>query len=227
MIQWPLCIAGAYLIGSIPFGVIIGRCKGVDIRAHGSKNIGATNVGRILGKRLGLLCFGLDVLKGAVAVLAAGVVNGTLGKRAAELSAPEMWLWLAVAGAAVLGHMFSLFLGFRGGKGVATGFGAAVAMWEVLTLPALGALVVWYAALRLFKYVSLASILAAISLPVGYLLTVVPQDAADRPFAEVLDHLIRTSPPLVGTLLIALLVIWAHRGNIARLRRGDEPRLEK
>jgi glycerol-3-phosphate acyltransferase PlsY len=229
MVMWPWLayIAGAYAIGSIPFGVLIGRARGIDIRQHGSKNIGATNVTRVLGKRLGLLCFALDVLKGAMPVLAAGVVNETLGRSATQLTQTQMWLWLGVAAAAVAGHMFSLFLKFRGGKGVATGFGAAVAMWPLLTLVALGALVVWYVTLRMFKYVSVASMLGAISLPLGYLLSAIPPDATEQPFSHTIDHVLHASPPLVGTGLIALLVVWQHRGNIGRLRRGEEPRISR
>ena len=118
MTLWIVCIAGAYLAGSIPFGVIIGRARGIDIREHGSKNIGATNVSRVLGARLGLLCFVLDVGKGAGPVIAAGALFDLLGKRpvdpdAATLTQSETWLWLAVAGATIVGHMYSPFLGFR------------------------------------------------------------------------------------------------------------------
>lgn len=222
---WIACIAAAYLIGSIPFGVIIGRIKGIDIREHGSKNIGATNVGRVLGKKFGLVCFVLDMLKGAVPVLAAGAWNHTLGRDASELTALQMWLWFAVACAAVTGHMFSIFLGFRGGKGVATGCGAMLAMWPLLTFPALGSLVVWYVTLRLFRFVSLASMLAAASLPLGYLLAQIPPDALEQPASHTIDRLIHASPLFIGTLIIAALVIYQHRGNIRRLRRGEEPQI--
>ena len=226
-IRWVILIGAAYLIGSIPFGVLIGRARGIDIRAHGSKNIGATNVARVLGKKLGMLCFVLDFLKGAGPVLAAGCACGVIGRSPIDLTTPQMWLWLAVAAATVIGHMFSIFLGFRGGKGVATGFGSIAAMWPLLTLPAIGALVVWYAALRIFKYVSLASILAVMSLPLGYLLSVIPRDAQDQPLSYTLHHLWHASPPFFGTAVIALLVVYRHRGNIARLRRGDEPKINE
>ena len=220
-------IVGAYVIGSIPFGVLIGRAKGIDIRQHGSKNIGATNVTRVLGRRLGMICFVLDVLKGAAPVVLAGIVNDTIGRTSSELSQTQMWLWLAVAAAAVAGHMFSLFLNFRGGKGVATGFGAAVAMWPLLTLVALGALVVWYVSLRLFKYVSVASMLGALSLPLGYLMSAIPFDALDKPLSHSVDHVLHGSPPLIGTALIAFFIIWKHRSNIGRLRRGEEPQIAR
>jgi glycerol-3-phosphate acyltransferase PlsY len=224
---WLACILGAYLVGSIPMGVIIGKFKGVDIRKHGSMNIGATNVGRVLGKRLGMLCFALDLLKGALPVLLAGSFTGTLGLAADQLTQLQMWLWLAVATAAVVGHMFSLVLGFRGGKGVATGFGAVMAMWPLLTFPAVAAILVWYITLRLFKYVSLASMLAAVSLPFAYLLSVIPCDAQIRPWSHTLDHLTHASPPFFGTLVIAMLVIYRHRANIGRIWRGEEPKIPR
>jgi acyl phosphate:glycerol-3-phosphate acyltransferase len=226
MIRWIACMAVAYFAGSIPFGVIIGRLKGIDIRAHGSMNIGATNVGRVLGRKFGILCFALDFLKGAVPVIVAGSVMGVLGRDAHQLSASEMWWWLGVMLMAVLGHMFSFFLGFRGGKGVATGFGALMGMYPLLTFAACGAIVVWYVALRLFKFVSLASILAVLSLPLGYLLSVTPRQAMDQPLSTTLAQLGHASPPLVVTAALAALVVWKHRGNIARLRRGEELRVD-
>ena len=223
---WALCIVGAYLMGSIPFGVIIGRTRGVDIREHGSGNIGASNVGRVLGRRLGLLCFALDVAKGAAPVVIAGLANDVIDRPANNLTHPELlsqsdiWLWLVVALAAVLGHMFSIFLGFKGGKGVATGFGAMVAMWPLLTIPALGALVVWYGTLRLTKYVAVASMIAALSLPAGYVLAMLPSDGRNW-----VASLLHAAPPFIVTCVLALLVIVRHRDNIMRLRKGEEPQV--
>ncbi len=231
-LTWAFLIVGAYLLGSIPFGVIIGRARGVNILAAGSRNPGASNVTRLLGKPLGMFCFFLDMAKGAVPVIVAGSMFDLLGDRPASpdpavsvLSSTELWLWLAVACAAVLGHMRSPFLAFRGGKGVATGFGAMMAMWEVLTIPALGAIVVWYAVLRLTRYVSVASILAVMSLPVGYLLSVLPQDALGQPLSRSIDQVITASPPLVVTTAMAALIVYLHRGNLARIRRGEEPKV--
>jgi len=218
MIWLPLIFA-AYLAGSIPFGLIIGRFCGIDIREHGSKNIGATNVGRVLGRKCGGLCFALDVAKGAIPVLVAGGVTGVLGQPLKETTQAEMWLWLAVAAAAVVGHMASVFIGFKGGKGVATAFGALGVMWPLLTLPALVALVVWYTALRLTRYVSVASMVAAVSLPIGTALAAVPPD-----MSNVGEALIHASPLLIVTGVLAVLVVYRHRGNIARLRRGEEPK---
>ncbi len=230
---WALAIVGAYLIGSIPFGVLIARSRGVNIRLHGSRNIGATNVARVLGRRLGMVTFGLDMAKGAVPVLVTGAVAGVLGARPANpnpgvhvLTTAQLWLWLAVACAAVLGHMYSPFLGFRGGKGVATGFGALVAMWEVLTIPALVAIVVWYGTLRMTRYISVASMAAALSLPVCYVLSVLPRDALEQPASHSLNQIAAASPALIVTVAMAVLVLYTHRANIGRLRRGEEPKVK-
>lgn len=217
---WTACIAAAYVAGSIPFGVMLGKTRGVDIRRHGSQNIGATNVGRLLGRKLGILCFALDCLKGAAPVLVAGLATGTLTQRPADIAQREMWLWLAVAVAAVAGHMFSIFLALRGGKGVATGFGALVAMWPLLTLPAVGALIVWFIVLRLTRYMAVASMCGAVTLPIAFAVSITlrsPDTAADR--------LAHASPVLAVTTLLAALVIYRHRTNIARLMRGAEPKM--
>jgi glycerol-3-phosphate acyltransferase PlsY len=226
MVTWLLCIVSAYLLGSIPCGVIIGHLKGVDIRQRGSRNIGATNVGRVLGRPLGLLCFVLDVLKGAAPVLAAGLLSGSLNRHAGELPISTMWLWQGVAAAAVLGHTASPWLGFRGGKGVATAFGAMLAMWPLMTFAALFALAVWYLVLRISGYMSVASMAGALSLPVGYLVSIVPREATAQPLPNTLEALGHGSPPLVVTGLLALLVVHRHRANIGRLRRGEEPRVQ-
>lgn len=231
-LAWALIIVGAYLLGSIPFGVVIGRARGVNLLTEGSRNPGASNVTRLLGKRLGMLCFFLDMGKGVVPVIFAGMVFDLLGDRPASsdptvavLSGTEMWLWLSVACAAVLGHMRSPWLGFRGGKGVATGFGAMVAMWEVLTFPALATVVVWYGVLRMTRYVSVASVLAVMSLPVGYLLWALPRDALEQPLSVSIDRLMVASPPLIVTTAMAVLITYLHRGNLARIRRGEEPKV--
>ena len=224
MIHWVWLIPSAYVAGSIPFGYLLGRAKGLDIRQHGSKNVGATNVGRVLGRRLGLICFVLDMAKGAVPVIAAGAINELITKRIDSISAEQMWLWLAVACAAVLGHMHSLFLGMRGGKGVATGFGAMVAMWPLLTFPALGVMVIWYGVLRLTRYVSVASMTASLSLPLAYLVRALPPNATDVELSQTLARVLQTSPPLIVTTVLALLIVFKHRTNIVRLRRREEPK---
>ena len=141
MIVWAAAIPIGFLIGSIPFGFIIGRIKGIDVREHGSGNIGATNVGRVLGRRLGAICFALDLFKGLAPTLGAGLAAGVVGGYG--IGSADAWWWLAVMVSPVLGHMYSPWIGFRGGKGVATGLGALLGVAPILTGPALGALAVW------------------------------------------------------------------------------------
>src|SRR5690606_24510532 len=152
-----ITIAGAmlaaYLVGSIPFGLLIGFTKGVDLRAHGSGNIGATNAIRVLGKRLGALCFALDVLKGFLPTLLLGLWLGVAGNRLPTTG--QAFVHLGLAACSILGHVFPVWLRFKGGKGVATGFGATLGVWPQMTFPALGALVVWIACARITRYVSL------------------------------------------------------------------------
>ena len=224
MIHWLWLIPSAYVVGSVPFGYLIGKAKGIDIRELGSKNVGATNVGRVLGRRLGFICFILDVSKGALPVIVAGVLNDLSTQPLTSISPSQMWLWLAVPSASVLGHMYSMFLGLRGGKGVATAFGGMLAMWPLLTFPALGVMVIWYGVLRLTRYVSVASMTASLSLPLAYLVRVLPPDAMDVELSQTLDRVWRASPPLLITTALALLIVFQHRSNIARLRRGEEPK---
>ena len=224
MTSWLMAITAAYLIGSIPFGYMIGRARGIDIRQHGSKNIGATNVGRVLGKKFGYGCFVLDLLKGAGPVVGAGLLHGVAGMPVTEIAPMALWLWLGVAIATVLGHMFSPFLGFRGGKGVATGLGALLGLWPLLTVPAIGALVVWLITVKVMRYVSLASVLAACAIPlfclVGLLLHEVTAEEV-----TLRDALAASAPVLIVTVLLAALVTWKHRGNLQRIVRGEEPRI--
>ncbi len=216
--SWFLLIIGGYLLGSIPFGVLIARARGVDIRSHGSGNIGATNVARVLGKRLGLLCFALDLSKGAIPVLVAGRVHGILGDWSTEIPAATSWLWLAVAFAALAGHMASIFLGFRGGKGVATAFGALLALWPTLGIPALIAFGGWLLMIALTRIVSLSSMVAAVLVPIATVLLLL---AAPSPAG---DHLTdRMIPPVAISIAIAAMVLWRHRANLRRMLGGNEP----
>lgn len=205
-------VAG-YLCGSIPFGLLIGKLKGVDLRKVGSGNIGATNAGRVLGKKYGLLCFALDLLKGAAPVAGAGAWFGLLGH--ADAPVVSIWLWLGVAVAAVIGHIAPVWLGFKGGKGVATSLGVLLGIWPFLTVPAVFAGLTWLLFTSVFRYVSLASVIAAAVLP-GYLwLTSVAMGwRADR-----------VAPLLIVSGAMGLLVIVRHRGNLVRLWRGTEPRV--
>jgi len=212
--EWTIGIVCSYFAGSIPFGVLIAKAKGVNIREHGSKNIGATNVGRVLGKKLGLTCFVLDVLKGAVPVLVVGSVAGLIGQQINQTGTSEMLLWICIALAALLGHMYSAFLKLGGGKGVATAFGGMVAMWPLLTFPVLLAFLAWVVTLKGTKMISLASLVAAIVLFADAVVTVM--------LASTIKH---AWPLLAVTGLIASMVLWKHRSNIGRIVRGEEPKI--
>jgi glycerol-3-phosphate acyltransferase PlsY len=202
----------AYLVGAIPFGLLLGRLHGVDIRAHGSRNIGATNVGRVLGRKWGFLCLILDVLKGLLPVLLAG----RLLVSSAETS-PQLLAWLAVAFAAVLGHVFPVYLGFRGGKGVATTVGVALGIYPWFTL-AMGAALIAYAAVRFATgLVSLGSLTIAVVFPVALLLTLYAFEGDLRPFW----------PLLAAAILLSTLIVVRHVGNIRRLLRGEEVRVSR
>ncbi len=205
---WTLWLCGAFLAGSFPFAVLIGRAKGVDIRQHGSGNPGATNLGRAVGKKWGLLCFVLDVLKGFAPVLGFGLCASAVS--AATWPAVQ-WVLVAVAG--VAGHIFSPWLKFKGGKGVATGLGATLGLFPVVTIPGLAAFALWYAVATFSGYVGLASVAAAAALP--------PMTAVS---AALLGLAPGQSAVFTGlTAVLATLVIWRHHGNLARIRTGTEP----
>jgi len=215
---WCLWLAGAYLVGSIPFGLLIGLARGVDIRKSGSGNVGATNAGRVLGRSWGTLCFLLDVGKGLGPTLGYGLYAGLahLGTSAAtedgSSTAVAVLCWLAVAVATVLGHVFSIFLKFKGGKGVATGLGVVLGFWPVLTLPGIAAGLGWFALVKKTGYVSLASMAAACSLPI---LAVASSICWGRDLGE-------TAVYAGVTFLLACLITLRHRSNIRRLLDGTE-----
>lgn len=214
-LDWTLAIVVAFAIGSIPFGVLIAKGHGIDLRSVGSGNTGATNVGRALGGRWGFTCFLLDAAKGAGPVVVVGLLAGTLGRSPGELGPAAVWGWILVGLGAMLGHIYSPFLRFKGGKGVATAFGAFGAMWPVMTLPIVAGGVVFGVVRLTSGYTSLASILAAVAMPVSVLVI-----AGIEPDATAGT----TAPPLLIGLVIASLVTWRHRSNLGRLRAGTEPR---
>ena len=220
---WLFLIVGAYLLGSIPFGVVIAKSRGVDIRECGSGNIGATNVGRVLGKRLGLLCCVLDLGKGAAPVLVAGSWYGILDEWATEIPVRTSWLWLAVGVAPLVGHMASVFLRFRGGKGVATAFGALLAMWPTLGIPAVIAFAAWLLVVGISRIVSLASMMAAVTVPIATILLLLTAPVPESVAATEMGA--RMAPPIIVSIAIASLVLWRHRANLRRLLSGDEPRV--
>lgn len=185
----------AYLAGSLPFAYLAGRSRGIDLRSHGSGNLGATNVVRVLGRRIGAAVFLADVLKGFLPVFLLP----------AHVASAYAAFWAIAFGvAAIVGHVRPVFLLFRaGGKGVATAAGVFLALAWIPTLLAAG---VWVAVFAAARYVSLASLAAAVFLPLGMLLV-----GADP-----------RSPTLAAAVLVAAFVFWTHRVNITRLRRGEE-----
>ena len=221
--HWLVAALVAFACGSIPFGPIVARLRGIDLRTVGSGNIGATNVGRALGWKWGVLVYVLDAIKGAAPVLAAGALAGILGKPADEVAPADMWWWLLMPIASVLGHMFSPFVGFKGGKGVATGSGAMLAVWPTLTGPLLVAIALWAVLLAATRYMSVASMAAAISIPLTVAAAAAIRTGDGTPDGELpLRHAL---PAIIVTGGVALLVVWKHRPNIERLLAGKENRL--
>lgn len=185
-------LVGAYLVGAVPFGVLIGRWfHGVDVREHGSRNIGTTNVFRVLGTRAGVAVLACDMLKGFVPAWLA-----------AHWFSP--WPAIFIAAAPVVGHLYPVYLRFRGGKGVATGAAVVLAL-----VPAAFAIIlaVWLTLIALTRYVSVASLAASALVPVLVI-------AFGHPL-----------PYRIAAVLVAVVVWWAHRGNIRRLREGTEHRV--
>lgn len=222
-VQWLIACALAYLAGSIPFGLLIGLSRGIDIREHGSKNIGATNAGRVLGRTWGAVCFVLDLLKGLLPVLGAGAWFGLLnGTSPAALMA---WAWIGVAACTIAGHMFPVWIGFKGGKGVATSAGALAGLWPALTIPVIVAALVWFVVVKRTGYVSLGSMVAAATVPVAAALRPVVFAVSEGRAGESLARLIEAWPFIAMSVLLAALVIVKHRANIARLRAGTESRV--
>ncbi len=207
------CVVAAYLIGAIPFGWLIGKSRGVDLRDAGSGNIGATNLGRVCGRTWGLIGFALDVGKGLGPTLGAGLAFGWIGAEA--LTADQAGRWLAVAAAAIVGHIFPVYLMFRGGKGVATGLGVLLGVWPWLAVPGLAGFVTWLIFVGTLRYVGLASVVAALLLPAYCTLLLILRGA----------DLQQAWPFPAVAAAMALLVTARHRGNLARLARGTEPRM--
>ena len=205
-----ILIPTAYLIGSIPFGLMVGLSRGVDPRSAGSGNIGATNVGRLLGGKFFALVFVLDLLKGLVPTSIAAVLL-----RGEFLTQRDFVLWLLVGFAAIAGHMFSVFLRFKGGKGVATSAGVLLGVCPYFTYPGLIAILTWVVLFKMTRYVSVASIAGSVVFPIAYLIVTL---------ALGWDPVGRQLPLLIFAVVMAALIVYKHRGNIARLRAGTESR---
>jgi glycerol-3-phosphate acyltransferase PlsY len=204
-------IIGAYLLGSIPFGLLIAKAHGKDLRSIGSGNIGATNVSRALGRKWAYVCFALDVLKGMVPMLVIMFIAKPAG-------VVMLLLWLLVGCAAILGHIFPIYLKFKGGKGVATSFGIALGLWPYYTIGALFAIGTWVVVVLIWRYVSLASIVGSVIFPVVLILAIIIKP--DWDFYSLW-------PLLVAATAIPLMVIIRHRENIQRLLAGTESKILK
>jgi glycerol-3-phosphate acyltransferase PlsY len=211
--QLLLLAAITYFLGSIPFGLIVGLSKGVDPRHAGSGNIGATNVGRLLGGKYFALVFSLDLLKAFIPMLIAAYLLHRAHLTSDQLDSTHLLAWLLVGFAAFIGHMFPIFLRFKGGKGVATSAGLILGLYPYYTLPAILSLIIFLITFLTWRYISLASILAALSFPIAYIISAV---FFRWPLAT------RQLPLLIFSLLVAALITYKHRSNISRLRSGTE-----
>lgn len=189
-----LCAVIPFFLSSIPFGYVIGRLKGIDIRQHGSGNIGATNVSRVLGKKYGALVLILDALKGALPVLAV------------KLFGLPFEYQVLTGLFAVLGHCFSPFLRFKGGKGVATGLGAFIVISPKITLLAF---FIFLTVFLLTRYVSLSSITAALSYPILFRFLEKPSELS-----------------FILISLTSLVIVAKHHSNIERLLKGEEKKFK-
>jgi glycerol-3-phosphate acyltransferase PlsY len=207
MLTFASVLIVGYVLGSIPFGYLAGRVAGIDIRKKGSGNIGATNVVRVLGKLYGYPVFFLDFLKGLGAVKISLLIAARVPP---EWSSPEIFgIFAAVS--SVIGHCFPVWLKFRGGKGIATSAGALFGLMPLATLVGLA---VWIAVFCLTRYVSLASMAAAVALP----LVIAILTWLNQGYGKALFY---------SSLCIAAVVIWRHHSNISRLIHGAEPRFTR
>jgi glycerol-3-phosphate acyltransferase PlsY len=212
-----LCTVTGYILGSLNFAVLVAKSQGFDILKEGSGNPGATNVKRVVGKRAGNLVFALDVMKGAVGTFLPFFVFWGISSNWGEVSkipfdlnsAATLYQLIAGFTGTILGHCFSIFLNFKGGKGVASTIGGLLV---ILPLPILIGALIWVILFFTTRYVSVASIGLSTSLPLTCIIL----------------HLIESSPSdltkIVFASIIALFNLWTHRSNLSRLRQGTELR---
>lgn len=197
-----------YLLGSVPFGFLAGKLNGIDLREHGSKNIGATNTIRVLGKKWGIPVFFCDMLKGLLPVL---LMKQHLGVDITDCTTAQMGWLIGTLMAAVLGHTFTCFLKFKGGKGIATALGALIAFSPFI---AGVALVVWLTCMVCTRYVSLSSILAAVGVEAAIVYQCAGDGAVNGADAVAMGFI----------SLLVVLVIVKHRSNVTRILNGTEPK---
>ncbi len=202
---WLLIAIVSYFIGSIPSGYLVARSQGIDIRQHGSRNIGATNVLRVMGKKWGYLVFLCDSSKGFLSVKLGALI-------AAHFALSPVLGSVLAAIACILGHNYTIWLGFKGGKGIATSGGVVFALFPIIVVCCVA--LAWVVVFYIGKYVSLASICAAVALPIAVFLIVAKSGTE---FWVLFGF----------SLLIAALAIWRHQTNIVRLLNGTESRFGK
>ncbi len=223
-----LCPLLAFLLGSIPFGLFIAKAKGINIREHGSGNIGATNVLRVIGKKYGISCLFLDALKGFIpVVIAISLIRFEDMKNPMSITALAPYaqqfpmltaqIFQVLTGlCAVLGHNYSPWVGFKGGKGIATSAGVFIALMPAAIVILIA---VWLLVFLISRYVSLASIIASAVLPLVMLW--------GSWFHGKIQNGTWNKPLFVFTVIIAVLAVWKHRSNIVRLRNGTEHRFTR
>jgi acyl phosphate:glycerol-3-phosphate acyltransferase len=201
-----IAIIISYLVGSIPTAYLAGKIlKGIDIRKFGSGNIGATNALRVLGKKTGATVLLIDVLKGVIPVIFLGKYVLSQG-----ISLSQELVYIAIAASCVIGHIWTIFLGFKGGKGVATSLGVLIGISLKLQAVAISLgimLFIWLVIFIIFRMVSLASVIAALAFPICVIILKQPLSL------------------FIFALILSLLVVWRHRANIKRIIQGKEPAL--
>ncbi len=202
--SWLFVALGAYLIGSFPSGYLVGRARGVDLRKEGSGNIGATNALRVVGKKWGYLVFAADAFKGWLAVVLARIAGGWD-------TGPAIAFGVVAAIFVMIGHVFPVWLKFQGGKGISTSAGVMIGLFPIWVF--VFGLAVWGGLFFATRYVSVASLGAAVSLPVG------------SSVLWAMGHCdgVRTAIAAV----MCVLAIWRHQPNIERLLAGTEKKFEK
>ena len=229
--------AAGYLLGSVPFAWVIGKYNGVDIRTVGSKNIGATNLGRTLGKRFFWQAFLLDAAKGFFPVLVAALLAARgyyveMGADMRPIVSPNLhpvfglrhvpfpsWAPLITAAACVIGHLFPVWLKFKGGKGVATGFGVVLGFWPLYTIAGLAAAAFFLFMLLVYRYISLASITGAFFF--ACLVAVMGSLHGQYLYQPPPDRYVL----IAVACAFALMILVRHRANVGRLMKGTEPKI--